>query len=49
MKILVINGSPKGEKSNSFQVAKAFLKGINEGNAGNEVEICHLSDKKIGH
>ncbi len=37
MNVLVINGSPKGEKSNSYQLTKAFLRGIKE--ADNEVEI----------
>lgn len=30
MNILVINGSPRGEKSNSYQLTKAFLKGIRQ-------------------
>lgn len=37
MKILVINGSPKGGKSNSYQLAKAFLRGIEQ--AEKEVQI----------
>ena len=49
MKILVINGSPKGERSNSFQVTRAFLEGVNEGKEGNEVTICHLASKRIGY
>lgn len=49
MKILVINGSPKGNRSNSFQVTKAFLEGINEGATNNEVTIYHLANKKISH
>ena len=31
MNILVINGSPKGERSNSYQLTKAFLEGIKQG------------------
>lgn len=27
MNILVINGSPKGEQSNTYQLTKAFLRG----------------------
>ena len=27
MNILVINGSPKGDKSNTYQMADAFLEG----------------------
>lgn len=30
MKILVINGSPKGSRSNSYQLTKAFLAGMKE-------------------
>lgn len=37
MHILVINGSPKGEKSNTYQLTSAFLKGIKQ-EAG-EVQI----------
>ncbi|MCM1161914.1 MAG: NAD(P)H-dependent oxidoreductase [Roseburia sp.] len=31
MKVLVINGSPKGNKSNSYQLTKAFLQGMELG------------------
>lgn len=37
MNILVINGSPKGEKSNTYQLTGAFLKGIRQ--AAGEVQI----------
>ena len=30
MNVLLINGSPKGEKSNSLQLAQAFVRGIGE-------------------
>ena len=33
MKILIINGSPKGEKSNSLQLTQAFVRGMKEENA----------------
>ncbi|MGN0375344.1 MAG: NAD(P)H dehydrogenase, partial [Butyrivibrio sp.] len=29
MKLLVINASPKGEKSNTFRLTKAFIMGMN--------------------
>lgn len=31
MKVLVINGSPKGDRSNTYKLAKAFLAGMEEG------------------
>lgn len=30
MKVLVINGSPKGNRSNTYKLAKAFLAGMEE-------------------
>ncbi|MDR1174600.1 MAG: flavodoxin family protein, partial [Treponema sp.] len=46
MNILVINGSPKGEKSNTLKLVNAFIDGIN--NAGNHsIEIITVSQKNI--
>lgn len=45
MKILVLNGSPRG-KGNTKQMIKAFVAGaISSGNEVNVVDVCH---KKIG-
>jgi len=41
MNILVLNGSPKGEKSNTYQLTKAFLAGIIEG--GETVETREMA------
>ncbi len=48
MNILVINGSPKGDKSNSYQLTKAFLEGIKQ--EASEVEtreraVCQMDIK----
>lgn len=44
MKVLVLNGSPKGERSNTFNVTKAFLDGFP---SGTDIEIVHLSKRDI--
>lgn len=43
MKTLVLNGSPRGQRSNSFQLTEAFLEGL----GGEENKIYHLSKMKI--
>lgn len=48
MNILVINGSPKGDKSNSYQLTKAFLEGIKQEAAGAEIReraVCRMDIK----
>lgn len=49
MKILIINGSPKGEKSNSLQLTQAFVRGMKEENAkkGMETELEQLDVCKL--
>lgn len=45
MRILVINGSPKGEKSNSYQLTKAFLKGVSQEDGTAEIReraVCKM-------
>lgn len=41
MNILVINGSPKGDRSNSYKLTKAFLEGMEQSrqDAGEEVQL----------
>ena len=46
MKILVINGSPKKEKSDVMHITRAFLDGMNDA-AKNEVKIIHAVDQHI--
>lgn len=46
MKILVLNGSPKREKSDTMHVTRAFLDGMNEA-APQEVHTIHVIDKHI--
>lgn len=47
MKILAINGSPKGQYGNTEVLLKPFLEGCME--AGAEVETIYLKDKNIEH
>ena len=44
MKVLVLNGSPKAERSNTLNITKAFLKGFP---ADTEVEQVNLYEKDI--
>lgn len=45
MKVLVINGSPKGERSNTWQLTQAFLVGMADG--GQSLETRELAVNKL--
>jgi len=45
MKIFAVNGSPRKEKGNTERILKPFLEGAR--NAGSDVELVYLQDKKI--
>ena len=47
MKVLVMNGSARKDKSITMKITNAFLEGFGEAN-GIETEVIHLYDKKIG-
>lgn len=47
MNILVINGSPKGERSNSLRITNAFLDGIRDARKENPPEIERLDVSKM--
>ena len=49
MKLLLINGSPKGEYSNSLQLTQAFVRGVKEENSkkGLETELDQLNVCKL--
>lgn len=44
MKVLVLNGSPRAERSNTLQLAKAFLEGFPN---DTEIEIVHIARLNI--
>ncbi len=48
MKILIINGSPKGKKSNTFKLTESFISGISE-KTETECEEIIVKDKNIGN
>ena len=46
MKILVLNGSPKGEKSDTLRITRAFLEGMRDASE-QEVHTLHVIDRHI--
>ncbi len=46
MKILVFNGSPKRDKSDTLHITRAFLEGMNEAET-NDVKMINVIDKHI--
>ncbi len=46
MKILVLNGSPKRDKSDTMHITRAFLAGMQEA-ARQDVQIIHTIDRRI--
>ena len=46
MKIFVLNGSPKRDKSDTMHITRAFLDGMNDA-AAQEIHIIHVIDKHI--
>ena len=52
MKILAINGSPKGKRSNTWRLTSAFLEGItiqeeNDGAQAPEIETLNIGSLNI--
>lgn len=48
MKILVLNGSPRGERSNTMKVTEAFLEGLG-GRERHDMGVVDAGKAKIGH
>ena len=46
MKILVLNGSPKRDRSDTLQITRAFLDGMNEASQ-QETRVIHVIDRHI--
>ena len=46
MRILVLNGSPKREHSDTLHITRALLEGMNEA-AHQDIHIIHAIDKHI--
>lgn len=48
MNILVLNGSPRGSKSNTLKITNAFIEGL-ESESTQMITRVNVSEKKIGH
>ena len=46
MRILILNGSPKCEKSDTLHITRAFVEGMNEVSE-NDIRLIHVTDKYI--
>ena len=46
MKILVLNGSPKKEQSDTMHITRAFVAGMQEA-APQDIEVVHIAEKHI--
>ena len=44
MKVFVINGSPKGERSNTYRLTKAFVSGLEQ---GNQVQLREVTVNRL--
>lgn len=47
MNILVINGSPKGKKSNTYRLTDAFLRGVRQAEKDAVIEELTVYDMDI--
>lgn len=47
MNVLVLNGSPRGERSNTLQLARAFAEGITSVKTDTSTEIVHIGKLDI--
>lgn len=48
MKVLILNGSPKCEKSDTLHMSKAFAEGIRSVTGG-DVRVIHTAEKRISY